>query len=1261
MTDAAGKLVHERKELTLDEYGALDGAFVIPRNAAVGWYEFSLETDFAKNITLSPLTVLVTDFTVAPFRVTTDLDGELFRDGDPVAVDTQAALHSGGPYVDAETRITARLRQSVFRTDDPLAQGFTFDTGEAAEETLYDGHGVLDGQGSMKTSFEIHPEKVIYGSLQVESAVRDDRGKSITDRTTARYAGRDRFVGLAQKDWVLQAGQSAEVRALVVDEKGAPAAGTPVHFVIERRVTHAARVKGAGNAYLTEYTHTFEPVASCETLSALEPASCRFTPDAAGLIRLTAKIEDTEGRPVQTVLERWCVGPGAVIWEEPPGHDLELLPEKSKLEAGETARVLVKNPFPGALALVTVERLGVLRSWTQTLEGSTPILEIPIEAGDAPGVYVSVLVTSPRVDRPPGDGGVDLGKPAFRMGYAQLNVTESSNRLQLTVEPARPVYKPGEEAEMQIHVAQGPGGSTPETELAVAVLDESVLDLLRGGASLFDPYEGFHRLGPLDVENFNLLKNLIGIQNFERKGANPGGGGGGGPRMRSNFRFVAYWNPSLRPDTQGNATIRFTLPDNLTGWRVLVMAADRESLFGLGQGSFKVNLPTEVRPALPNQLVEGDRVEARFTVMNRLDHSRTLSASARAVSGVAKPAAAKQAIEAAPFKRYVLSLPLTAGPPGRLTLAARVEDGEDADAMTASLPILPKVALETAADFGSTTQSKIEQAVEFPKGIRTDIGGLSVSLSPTILGGLEGAFEYLREYPYECWEQKISKAVMAALHEELKDRLPRNSAWPGSEKLVSGTLEESASFQTPGGGMAYYVAEDRHASPFLSAYTALAFRWLADRGHEPPAGVESALQEYLSKMLREDAFPGFYSRSMSATTRAVALAALARAGKLKLEDLRRFQPHMPRMSLFGKAHFLDAALRVEGGEEISREVVDAVLATADERAGKIVFSDDGGGGSSRILSSNLRTQCALLGALAGVDEEHLAEAGMEEIPAKLARTITTSRNRSGHFGNTQENTYCTAALAAYALRYEKQSPKLRLRVRLDGESFGRTRLGGATAEAVTFHRALEPADAGRKATLTITRKGKGRLYYVARVRTSPKEPGKEAINAGIEVRKQVSVERDGHWVLLEDPVMIEQGELVRVDLYLSLPAARSFVVVDDPVPGGLEAVNRDLATASEVDAAKAGEPFPPGAIFLEGGDWLSPEESRWTFYHRELRHDAVRYYSEYVPAGNYLLSYVAQAIAPGRFTMLPTHAEQMYEPDIFGSAEAGVLVVTEEP
>ncbi|MDX1389678.1 MAG: MG2 domain-containing protein, partial [Acidobacteriota bacterium] len=388
--DPMDKVVYERRDIELNDFGAFDGEFKIPETGVVGWYSFELRTDFAGKQSWEPMRVLVSDFTPAPFRVTTDLDGELFRVGDEVVVSTAAALYAGGPYVEAETRVTGVLRPVTFRPAAPEAEGFWFDTGRAETETIHESHAELDNEGRLETGFVVRSEQIVYGALTVESAVRDDRGKYVAGRQTARYAGRDRFVGLRQDDWVLRAGEPAGVHGIVTDDGGSVVSGVPMRFTILYRETKASRVKGAGNAYLTEYIHEWKEVASCDEDSSEEKITCSFVPEHAGLYRIAVEIEDTAGRSTRSETERWAAGRGVVLWEEPPGHHLEIFPESETLRVGETARYLIKNPFPGAKALVTVERL----------EDSTAILDRELESDFVPGFYLSVVVMSPRVERP---------------------------------------------------------------------------------------------------------------------------------------------------------------------------------------------------------------------------------------------------------------------------------------------------------------------------------------------------------------------------------------------------------------------------------------------------------------------------------------------------------------------------------------------------------------------------------------------------------------------------------------------------------------------------------------------------------------------------------------------------------------------------------------------------------------------------------------------------------------------------------------------
>jgi uncharacterized protein YfaS (alpha-2-macroglobulin family) len=192
----------------------------------------------------------------------------------------------------------------------------------------------------------------------------------------------------------------------------------------------------------------------------------------------------------------------------------------------------------------------------------------------------------------------------------------------------------------------------------------------------------------------------------------------------------------------------------------------------------------------------------------------------------------------------------------------------------------------------------------------------------------------------------------------------------------------------------------------------------------------------------------------------------------------------------------------------------------------------------------------------------------------------------------------------------------------------------------------------------ITRDGQGRLYYGVALSWSPTTIPTTPVNAGIEVHREYSVQRGGVWVALGHPATVQTGELVRVDLFAILPAPRNFVVLDDPVPGGLEPVNRDLATASLVDAGEAEDVFPENSLYHRYDDWQSFAMTLWSFHHRELRHDTARFYSEYLPAGRYRLSYTAQVIAPGTFTIPPPHAEEMYDPDVFGNGVPSTLDVT---
>lgn len=1217
VTDPQGRVVFTRSDVRLSEFGATHGEIAIGKNSAMGWYRVALSSDVLPG-PLDAFEFLVTEFEPSPFKVATATNGDRFAPDAQLLVRTTASLHGGGAYTDAATRTVVRLQPRAIQFDSPLTQGYQFDSGtrwqshEVAREA-----GVLNADGAAEVAVTLAdvPEDIVYADLLVESTVQDDRGKSVASRATARYQAVDRFVGVKPRAWMFETGARASVDVLVVDDAGRAQPGESVQVTFERLQRRAAKVRGAGNTYLTETVEEWLPVGRCEITSSDAAQSCSFVPDHAGSYRAVAQMDGHTTR-----LGLWVRGEGHVVWEDDQQAGVELVPEARSYAVGDTARVLVKNPLPGALALITVERYGVHRAWVQRLEGSTPVIEVPVVEGDAPGMYLSVALMSPRIEAPPpgnSQGGqrLDLGKPAFRLGYVPLTVVDDARRLPVEVAPAQSTYKPREEAVVHFSAPAG-------TELAVVVLDEAVLDLIRGGTEYFDPVSGFDGLHGVDVDNYSLMARLVGRTLFESKGASQGGDGGTSLSVRSLIDYVAHWQPSLPVGADGKATLRFSLPDNLTGWRVLAMAVDAGQRFGFGEGRFTSHLDTEIRPAMPNQVGEGDSFSAAFTVSNRTDRARTLRVDGAVQGDVLPTAALEQTLVLPPHGREVVRFAVRAASvtaPGSMRFTVSAGDAQSSDALLHALPVLPRRTAEVATVYGVLGESSAPVQLPLRLGVpaHDDIGGLSVAVSGSLLGQLDGAFAYMRDYPYTCWEQKLSKAAMARLHQRLSPYLSNAAAWPESSSLPGDVLRQLADYQAPNGGMAYFLGDDRYVSPYLSAYTALLLPLL--RGEPASAMDESErrLHAYLASLLKEDDFGVGFDATARLSVRAMAVHALALAGQAHRRDLTRLLEQDVAPDSFALANLLQAA-QLLGDDDAAANLDERLRARTHRSSGSIV-----------LHGSDVRDQCAVLSATAG--------AGDDAHAARLARAVGALRNRDGAWGNTQENLFCARALSDYATRYESVAPNFSVRVKLDDDSLGTLQVDGLAGAAQTSA-PVTSLSADRAAQLSLTREGgSGTAYFDASVRFAPLQPSSEAINSGFAVERVYEVQRNGDWQALAPDTRVQRGDLIRVLLRVNTPVQRAFVVVNDPVPGGLEPLNADLATASTED--------------------IRAEPRSSAFYHSEIGHRTVRFYAEQVPAGAHALSYTAQVIADGTFSAPAARAEAMYTPDIYGASAPRTLLV----
>src|SRR5262249_25530513 len=131
-------------------------------------------------------------------------------------------------------------------------------------------------------------------------------------------------------------------------------------------------------------------------------------------------------------------GPGALAWDYRNSYAIDVSSDKESYQPGQTATLLVKTPIAGE-ALVTVEHDRVVRSFLTKLSGNAPSVQVPITEGDAPNVFVSVMVLRGAENSPR-----KIKAPEYRIGYCQLKVSRPREKLAVEVKPMTAEVKPGD-------------------------------------------------------------------------------------------------------------------------------------------------------------------------------------------------------------------------------------------------------------------------------------------------------------------------------------------------------------------------------------------------------------------------------------------------------------------------------------------------------------------------------------------------------------------------------------------------------------------------------------------------------------------------------------------------------------------------------------------------------------------------------------------------------------------------------------------------
>ena len=1061
----------------------------------------------------------------------------------------------------------------------------------------------LDAAGTGRAVIRNLPRSDRPRDLLAELEFRDPAGEVQTVATRIPLWPATRLVGVKPQSTMVF-GRDVSAQVAVVDVTGRPVAGAPVRVdAFERRLySHRKRLVGGFYAYEhAQETKRIGEVCRGET-GAGGVFVCETTASVEGQLILQASTTDPGGRTSTANHEIWVVPESSWWWFDVRDSDrIDVIPERRHWQPGETARFQVRMPFREATALVTVEREGIIDAFVTNLSGRAPVVEVPVRGAYGPNVFVSALVVRGRVGDVQPTALVDLGRPAFKLGIAEIRVGWRAHELTVKVTAPRTVYRVRERVPVTIAVRTADGAAPPRgSEVALAAVDEGLLELLPNTS--WNILESMMRKRGYGVNTMTAQLHVVGKRHFGLK-ALPTGGGGGRRTTRELFDTLLLWKARVPLDADGHATIEVPLNDSLTSFRIVAVATGGVDAFGTGALSVRATQDLMILPGLPPLVREGDRFAAETTVRNTTDVAHTVSVTAK-VEGLATPLEPRT-IALAPGDARVVTWDVTVPVgPSALRWQIEAEGGGLADRVAATQTVVPAVpvrAYQATITQWDERAGTIEQTVERPAGAVPGRGGVEVSLRPTLASGMDALRDAMRRYPYTCLEQRVSVAVA------LRDR----ATWDVVARALASHLD--------GQGLLKYFATMNEGSEVLTAYVlAIAHEagWPIDEASRGRmvAGLDSFIRGRVTRG-SPVAAPDLTLRKLAA------IEALSRYGAAKADMVStiRVEPNLwptsavlDWWSVLRRLDVPDRARRRDEAERIIRARLTlggTTLSFSTERSDNLWWL---------MLSPDTN---ALRLILTIVD----ADAWKSDVPRLVRAAI--ARQRRGVWDLTTSNAWGVLALEKFSAAFERGPVTGTTAATLVGQRVALDWAASARGGSLSL-----PWPAGRE-DLRVQHQGTGRPWITLQSRAAiplatPLEHGYRIVKTVVPIEQRQA----GRW---------SRGDLVRVRLEIEAQADMAWVVVNDPVPAGASHVGRGLMRESTIAAQGQQQ---------RGVSWVAYEERGFESY---------RAYYAWVPKGKLVTEYTLRLNQSGRFVLPTTRVEALYAPETFAERPNAVVEVAE--
>jgi len=519
--------------------------------------------------------------------------------------------------------------------------------------------------------------------------------------------------------------------------------------------------------------------------------------------------------------------------------ELKLKLSQKEYQPGEMIEVSINAPYTGS-GLITIERDKVYAwQWFKTnTTNATQTIQLPKELeGNA---YVNVQFV-----RDPNSNEIFTSPLSY--GVVPFSIGLGKHRSEIKLE-SPDIVKPG--MPLSINV------STQEKQkVIVFAVDEGILQIAR--YKFEDPLKFFFRKRQLSVDSLQILDLILPEFSKLKELSAPGGdltkesnalNRHLNPFKRKTNKAVAYWSGIT--EVEGEKTFTYDIPDYFNGkLRIMAIALTPERI-GATQTTTFVRDDFVLSPNAPYVISPKDEFEVALSVANNLDTNGSIipiTISATPSSHLTLLDGAQRTLSLGNKSEGVVTFKMRANNLlGNAEITFVAHHGTTSVTRKENLSIRPSVPFRTQVNIGQ--MSSQEESITNLRTIHEAYAkrSASVSYSPFIL--TNGLASYLENYPYNCSEQIISRAIPTLFLAQFSET---NETAKALEERFDATLDLLRSRQNSRGGFGMWKATIQ-ADPFVSAYTVQFLLEARDKGKKIPADMLKNANTYLHTIATDE-------------------------------------------------------------------------------------------------------------------------------------------------------------------------------------------------------------------------------------------------------------------------------------------------------------------------------------------------------------------------------------------------------------------------